>query len=74
MQISSNYLKGGADICHLSGTGGQVPEYWKGTPSASSCIKYIVVLVSAGIELIFFLVAGTVLCFGFSVRIMLITH
>ena len=30
------------------------------------------VLVSAGIELIFFLVAGTVLCFGFSVRIMLI--
>ena len=32
------------------------------------------VLVSAGIELIFFLVAGTVLCFGFSVRIMLITH
>ena len=33
-----------------------------------------IVLVSAGIELIFFLVAGTVLCFGFSVRIMLITH
>ena len=31
------------------------------------------VLVSSGIELIFFLVAGTVLCFGFSVRIMLIT-
>ena len=31
------------------------------------------VLVSAGIELIFFLEAGTVLCFGFSVRIMLIT-
>ena len=31
------------------------------------------VLVSAGIELIFFLVAGTVLCFGFSVRILLIT-
>ena len=30
------------------------------------------VLVSAGVELIFFLVAGTVLCFGFSVRIMLI--
>ena len=32
------------------------------------------VLVSAGIELIFFLVAGTVLGFGFSVRIVLITH
>ena len=32
------------------------------------------VLVSAGIELIFFLVAGIVLCFGFSRRIMLITH
>ena len=31
------------------------------------------VLGSAGIELIFFLVAGTVLGFGFSVRIMLIT-
>ena len=33
----------------------------------------IAVLVSAGIELIFFLVAGTA-CFGFSVRIMLITR
>ena len=32
------------------------------------------VLVSAGIELTLFLVAGTVLGFGFSVRIMLITH
>ena len=32
------------------------------------------VLVSARIELIFFLVAGTVLCFGFSRKIMLITH
>ena len=31
------------------------------------------VLVSAGTELSFFLVAGTVLCFGFSVRMMLIT-
>ena len=31
------------------------------------------VLVSAGTELTFFLVAGTVLCFGFSVRMMLIT-
>ena len=33
-----------------------------------------IVLVSAGIELIFFLVAGILLCFGFSVRRMLITH
>ena len=33
----------------------------------------LVVLVSAGIELTFFLVAGTVLRFGFSVRMMLIT-
>ena len=32
------------------------------------------VLVSAGIELIFFLAAGTVLGFGFSVRILLITR
>ena len=32
------------------------------------------VLVSTEIELIFFLVAGIVLCFGFSRRIMLITH
>ena len=31
------------------------------------------VLVSAGIELIFLLVAGIVLCFGFSMRRMLIT-
>lgn len=32
------------------------------------------VLVSDGIELVFFLVAGTALFFGFSVRIMLVTH
>ena len=36
--------------------------------------KSLVVLVSAGIELIFFLVAGMMLCFGFSKRITLITH
>ena len=36
--------------------------------------KYNVVLVLAGIGLIFFLVAGTVLCFGCSVRIVLVTH
>ena len=34
----------------------------------------ICVLVSARTELIFFLVAGTVLWFGFSRKIMLITH
>jgi len=33
-----------------------------------------IVLVSAGIELIFFLVVGIVLCFGFGVKIMLITQ
>ena len=38
----------------------------------SSLTSYIV-LVSAGTELIFILVVGIVLCFGFSVRIMLIT-
>ena len=32
------------------------------------------VLVSARTELIFFLVPGIVLCFGFSRKIMLITH
>ena len=32
------------------------------------------VLVSARTELIFFLVAGIVLCFGFSRKVMLITH
>ena len=37
-------------------------------------ISFPGVLVSAGIELIFFLVAGIVQCFGFSVRIMLITR
>lgn len=38
-------------------------------------IVYNGVLLSAGIgELILFLVAGTVLCFGFSMRIMLVTH
>ena len=38
-----------------------------------SC-SYKSVLVSARIELIFFLVAGIVQCFGFSRKIMLITH
>jgi len=33
-----------------------------------------VVLVSAAIELIFFLLANVVLCFGFGVKIMLITY
>lgn len=32
------------------------------------------ILVSAGTELIFFLVGGAVLCFGFRMRTMLITH
>jgi len=32
------------------------------------------VLVSAGVELIFFLVAGVVLCFGFGMKIMFITY
>ena len=36
--------------------------------------KHLNVLVSAGTELIFFFIASTVLCFGFSARIMLITH
>ena len=40
---------------------------------AFSLVCFLSALVSAGIELIFFLVAGTVLCFGFSVRILLIT-
>ena len=42
--------------------------------SQLSFVTWWDVLVSAGIELILFLVAGTVLCFGFSVRIMLIIH
>jgi len=32
------------------------------------------VLVMAGIELVFFLVAGVVLCFGFGMSIVLITY
>jgi len=34
----------------------------------------LAVLVFTGIELIFFLVAGIALCFGFSMRIMSITY
>ena len=41
---------------------------------ACSLFPSVGVLVLAGVELIFFLVAGTVLGFGFSVRIMLITR
>ena len=53
-------------------------EQYKGPEAHQNRINtvevFITVLVSAGIELIFFLVAGTVLCFGFSMRRMLITH
>ena len=41
-------------------------------PSRARNPPHPVALVSAGKKLIFFLVAGTVLCFGFSVRILLI--
>ena len=37
-------------------------------------VALLTVLVLARTELIFFLVAGIVLCFGFSRKIMLITH
>ena len=37
-------------------------------------LTFSVLLVSAGIKLIFFFVAGIVLCFGFRMTIMLITH
>lgn len=40
-----------------------------GLPQTGPCV-----LVSAGIELIFFLLAGAVQCFGFSTRIMLVTR
>ena len=43
----------------------------RGLPQAG---KWGTVLVSARTELIFFLVAGIVLCFGFSRKIMSITH
>ena len=51
------FFSGAADVCDVS-------------PRTRVILS---VLVSAGTELIFFLVAGTVLCFGFSVRMMLIT-
>ena len=41
---------------------------------ASAAAAFLAVLVSARTELTFFLVAGVVLCFGFSMRITLITH
>ena len=41
---------------------------------AKGTADFVPVLVLAGIELFFFLVVGIVLCFGFSRRIMLITH
>ena len=52
-----------------------------GSPGSKKCCEAVqgkatmsAVLVSAGIELIFFLVAGIMLWFGFSMRIMLLTH
>ena len=56
----------------------QVPVLWGGKQQKialpTRTFFFPSVLVSAGTELTLFLVAGTVLCFGFSVRIMLITH
>ena len=43
-------------------------------PTQERPISIVPVLVSARIELIFFLVAGIVQCFGFSRKTMLITH
>jgi len=44
-------------------------------PPAPCChYRFTYVLVSTGTELIFSLAVGTVPCFGFSMRIMLITH
>jgi len=40
----------------------------------SHCEPCRIVLVLAGTELFFFLVAGVVLCFGFGMKIMLITY
>jgi len=37
-------------------------------------LKWRCILVSAGIELIFFLIIGVVLCFGFGMKIMPITY
>ena len=56
-------------IWSLPGIG--VWDFAKTLPRLVQPLDYV--LVSAGIELIFLLVAGTVLCFGFSVRIMLVT-
>lgn len=49
----------------------KIPEITngKGTISVNG-----LVVVSAVIELILFVVAGIALCFGFSMRMMLITH
>jgi len=46
----------------------------KNSELISKILQFPGVLVLAGIELIFFLVAGIVLCFGFRKRIMLITY
>ena len=54
----------------------QTPNSDADTPctfNGMSITTCMCVLVSAGTELTLFLVAGTVLCFGFSVRMMLIT-
>ena len=51
----------------------QVTEYLSKLDICESVGPNGIVQVSAGIGSIFFLVAGTVLCFGFSVRMMLIT-
>ena len=46
----------------------------KTKPMHFNLLFLLVVLVLAGIELVFFLVAGIVLCVGFRMKIMLITH
>ena len=62
-------------ICHLltSDMSCLTDRHWEASyPLVPT--SYPLVLVLTGIELIFLLVAGTVLWFGFSMRVMWITH
>lgn len=73
--ITINWINGKENSVEKENSVGKERGSWEKSEEATLVPKQILLflLVLAGVEIIFLLVAGTVLCFGFSMRITLIT-